>query len=96
MVVHNLDVHRTRGPPLEADTVLVIDPNTMLPRAVSSQALEVVPWRHEQVIEGSRRVQYPQFPACGYFDRLEAADPKPLKEYFRVLGLERPNQPAPL
>jgi hypothetical protein len=65
----------------------------MLPRAVSSQALEVIPRRHEQVIEVSRRVQQPQFPTCGFFDRLEAADTKPAKEKFRVLGLERPNQP---
>jgi hypothetical protein len=63
MTVHNLDVERTRGAPLEANTVLIIDPNTVLPGAVSSQALQVISRRHEQVIEDSGTVQHPQFPA---------------------------------
>ena len=57
MVVHHLDLLRVTALPEEADPVLVVDPDAVLPTPVSTESLEVVAWERSQVVEPLRRVQ---------------------------------------
>jgi hypothetical protein len=62
VVVADLDVVRTVRPPDETETPLVVDPNAVLSIPVASQALQAVPRRAPQVIQGVRRVQEKKLP----------------------------------
>jgi hypothetical protein len=57
VAVADLYVVGTVGTPDEADAPLVVDPDAVLSSPVASQALEPVPWRAPQVLQGARRVQ---------------------------------------
>lgn len=46
MVIHDLDIKSVAIPPYETDTVLIVDSNAVLPRAIAVESLKVIPWRH--------------------------------------------------
>lgn len=61
MVVHDLHTVGVSVPPTEADSPLLIDPDTVLPRPITLELLESIPWGYAQVLQAKRRVQLNQF-----------------------------------
>ncbi len=57
MIIHNLNLKGTAGMPHETDTVLIVDPNAVLPRPVSAQGLEPVSRWRPKVVELDGRIQ---------------------------------------
>ena len=51
MVVHDLNIFRSRQRPTEADAELVVYPDAVLARAIAPERLEPIARRHPQVIE---------------------------------------------
>lgn len=79
MVVGNLNVEGVSILPAEADAVLVVDPDTVLPLSVAFQCLKLVSGDRGQVAQRRCPVQVEQLSDRNLFD-----GPKPL----RVLLLE--------
>ena len=71
MVVYNLNVHGLGRHPAEADPPLVIDPNAVLPRPITSQGLETVPGNHAQIRQFPSGVNVIQLPLCRRRNTLE-------------------------
>jgi hypothetical protein len=51
VIIHNRYVFRSRRSPTKTDSPLLVDPNTVLARTVTSQLLEPITWRDSQVIQ---------------------------------------------
>src|SRR5271166_5425826 len=66
VIVGDLYVVRIALAPREADAVLVIDANAVLPFAIASEPLQSVAGRQRQVAQRSSRVQHLQFPKRGF------------------------------
>ena len=60
MVVNDLNPFWTSVAPLEADTPLIIDSDTVLPRTVTAQTLEPVARRNPKILETTRSVDLTQ------------------------------------
>src|SRR6266700_2723905 len=80
VVVHDLDLRRAFRRPNKAHPELVVDPDRVLPLAITRQRLKTVAWRRPQVAETVRGVEVAQFPArhldaIGPIDRCTGARP---------------------
>jgi len=60
VVVNDLNPFWTSVAPLEADTPLIIDSDTVLPRTVTAQTLEPVARRNPKILETTRSVDLTQ------------------------------------
>ena len=60
MVVNDLNPFWTSVAPLEADTPLIIDSDTVLPRTITAQTLEPVARRNPKILQTTRGVNLPQ------------------------------------
>ena len=60
MVVNDLNPFWTSVAPLEADTPLIIDSDTVLPRTVTAQTLEPVARRNPEVFQTTRSINLAQ------------------------------------
>jgi hypothetical protein len=63
VVVHNFNLVRVVVFPEEANTPLVIDPDTVLPPSAADQCLKKVAWWHSQRRQLRRSMQLQQFSA---------------------------------
>ena len=68
VVVNDLNLAGTVTGPLEANTELIIDPNTVLTFSVAAQGLQLIPWRNTQFIQAFDRVKLVQFTCCNLPD----------------------------
>jgi hypothetical protein len=85
MVVNDLDLMGIAFQPSEVDAPLVIDPNTVLPSAASSQLLEPVPPRHAQIIESLSGIDEYKPAQHGALELARiSADALPLEETLSV------------
>jgi hypothetical protein len=80
VVVHDLDVLRFAVLPHEADPILVIDPDAVLPPPITAKGLEVIARKRAQVIESLGRVQLRELALC---------DPSNVPEPTRRVTLEQ-------
>ena len=53
MIVHDLNVSGITTGPAEANPPLVVDTNTVLPRPITAQGLQTIPWNRSQIRNGS-------------------------------------------
>ena len=74
VVIGDFDVMGAILVPSEADAVLVVDPDRILPGAVALERLEPVARRGAQIIEPMGGVEHRQFSQGGPFDMHETAD----------------------
>ena len=72
LVVRDLDLGGVRSRPPEADPVLIVDANAVLPCAVATQCFQSVSRRHSQRFESSNGVELCQLPPRHRPDRLRA------------------------
>jgi hypothetical protein len=62
VIIDYLYVRRVSLPPYETDSVLVVDPNAVLPQTVAFQGFQIVASCNREIAQLSRRVQCFQFP----------------------------------
>lgn len=68
MIVHDLDLIGISTAPHKTDAVLLVDPDAVLPSAVTAQLFKPVSRRGSQVDQVSSRVQHQQFPVRPSYD----------------------------
>ena len=61
MVVHDFNVLDIAVHPNEADSPLIIDPNTMLSASLTPQRFQPIGRRYTQVDQGSSIIQHSEF-----------------------------------
>jgi hypothetical protein len=62
VVVNHLDLLRVAVLPDEADPILVVDPNAVLPLPIAGKSLKVIAWERAEVVEALGGVQLRQLP----------------------------------
>ena len=81
MVVNNLNPFWTSVAPLEADTPLIIDSDTVLPRPITAQKLETIARRDPKILQTTRSVDLTQLAQRDTHDaRIEGRDSLPRKQ----------------
>lgn len=89
MVVGDLDFKGIRVAPDEADSPLVIDPNTVLSLPLSLQRFETVARRDAKVLQRNRSVQQQELSPGWAFDGTKASDIAIMEKVFRRLRTKR-------
>ncbi len=51
VIIDNFDVRRTRSGPPEADAILIVHPNAVLPRPVALECFQPIPGWHSQIMQ---------------------------------------------
>jgi hypothetical protein len=62
VVVGNLDFVRIVTAPREADSILIVNPDAMLPHPVAAKLFQSVSRRNSQVVQFYRTIEHDQFP----------------------------------
>jgi hypothetical protein len=89
VIVDNLNIFRVAAGPHKADPELVIDPDRMLPWAVTLERLQFVAGRTPQIAQRFRRIQH---------DQLSTGDPDQIgwETFARIASLKnRLGSPVP-
>jgi hypothetical protein len=60
VIVHHFDLLRVAIFPHEADPILIVDPDAVLPTPISTENLEVIAWESAQIVEPLRSMQLHQ------------------------------------
>jgi hypothetical protein len=84
VVVHDLDVLSASGRPTEAHTELIVNPDTMLPRAISLQGLKSITGRYAQIVQAGCDLELPQLASRNGRDVREPLDPFALRKGLRI------------
>ena len=88
MVVNDLNPFWTSVAPLEADTPLIIDSDTVLPRTITAQTLKPIARGNPKILQTTRGVNLPQLAQRNASDaRIEGRNRLPRKQ---PLGLTIP------
>ena len=81
MVVNDLNPFWTSVAPLEADTPLIIDSDTVLPRTITAQTLKPIARGNPKILQTTRGVNLPQLAQRDTHDaRIEGRDSLPRKQ----------------
>jgi hypothetical protein len=96
MIVRDFDRVRPAVSPNEADSVLIVDANTMLSFAVVFQFLQAVAWRNWKVIQSQRNVNHKKLSECDspQVRRWNAFAPASIPEFPRLGIGKAPNHEA--
>jgi hypothetical protein len=92
VVVHDLNVLRIALTPRKADAPLVVDSDTVTPRAIAFQEFKLISRRHAKIFQPQRPMQVQQLPPSKPFNGLKSPNPAILKEQRGIGALERPDQ----
>src|ERR1035438_2248127 len=84
MIIDDLDAFRCAFAPGEADSPLIVDPDTVLPLPVTAQSLKPVSWNCRHVLQLLGIVQHPKLPPCNCSNVAESAALLAVKQ---LLGL---------
>jgi hypothetical protein len=90
VIVGDLDLECIVPMPYEADSILVIDANAVLPPPTADQFLESVPGRRLQIFQRRSAVKHGQFP-LGYAGRGRSAGSARPPDFRRVFVGESPD-----
>jgi hypothetical protein len=63
VIVDDFNVFGIATPPIKTNSVLIVDPNAMLPLPISAKTLKPVPGRRREFLKIADPVQLIQFPA---------------------------------
>ena len=91
MVVHNLDFKSVCIDPPEADAPLVVDPNAVLPLAVTGKGLQAIAWDGSQIRQGRSRMNVVEFAFRHQSNGLELSAELAPKHLLGLLVSERPD-----
>jgi hypothetical protein len=88
MIVNQFRVVGIAFFPAEADPVLAVHPNAVLPGPISLQSLQAIAWRNSQVVQGSRPMQNPKLSQRGPGDWNPTAWRLPVEQLLRIAVAE--------
>ena len=74
MIIYDFNIFGAGVRPTETQTELIIDSDTMLPRAIAFQGFQSISWRYPQIVQAARDLQLPQLASCYGCDVREALD----------------------
>ena len=89
MIIDNFDAFRRAFAPDEADSPLIVDPDTVLPQSVADQGLEMVSGNRCEVGQRSRSVHMIQLPLCHVLKTSVLSRLFSMKQLGRVLRPKR-------
>jgi hypothetical protein len=90
MIVDDLNIFRLAFAPDEADSPLIVDPNTVLTLPVAAQSLKPISWNCRHVLQFPGIVQHPKLPPRHRSDVVESAASLALKKSRGLLTTEGP------
>ena len=64
VVIDDLYLKCISVPPYKTHAILIVDSNAVLSSAVSAKCLQLIAWRHLQIVERDRCVQNCEFLEC--------------------------------
>jgi hypothetical protein len=88
MIIDNLDAFRRAFAPDEADSPLIVDPDTMLTLSVTAESLKPVSWNCRHVFQFPGVVQHPKLPPRHRSNVTESAALLAVKKLLGLLGAE--------
>jgi hypothetical protein len=88
MIIDDLDAFRRAFVPDEADSPLIVDPDTMLTLPVAAERLKPVAWNRRHVFQLLGIVQHPQLPPCHRSNVAESAALLAMKKLLSLLAAE--------
>lgn len=88
VIINNLDIVRSAFDPSKANSILVIDPDAVLPSPITFQSFKAIARRLSQIIQPLRVVQHLKLPTRYREYRREAATATVQKQSFRFLIFE--------
>jgi hypothetical protein len=88
MIIDDLDPLRRAFAPNEADSPLIVDPDTMLTLPATAQSLQPVSWNCRHVFQPLGVVQHPKLPPCYRSNLAESAALLALKKLLGLLAAE--------
>jgi hypothetical protein len=91
VVVHDLDLLRFAVFPDEADSILIVDTDAVLPPSITGQSLKVIPGKRAQVVESLGCVKLRELALCYAGDAPKPARRVSLKERLGVAVPEGPD-----
>jgi hypothetical protein len=91
VVVHHFDLLRFAVLPDEADPILVVDPNAVLPLPIAGKSLKAIARERAEVVEALGGVQLRQLPLRDPGNGSEPPRRVPLKQGLGVSAPERPD-----
>jgi hypothetical protein len=77
--------------PGKTHSVLVVDPYGVLPVAIPRQLVQLVPWRHFQIVQFTRGMNHIQFPPRHILNGVPLPDALIVEQLLSILCLERLN-----
>jgi hypothetical protein len=90
MIVDDLDAFRRAIAPDEADSPLIVDPDTMLTLPVTPKSLKPVSWHCRQVLQFLSIVQHPKLPPCNHSNIAASAALLAVEKLLGLLAAEGP------
>ncbi|SPF42720.1 conserved hypothetical protein [Candidatus Sulfopaludibacter sp. SbA4] len=92
MIIDDLDAFRRAFAPGEAESPLIVDPDTVLTLPVASQSLKPVSWNCRYVLQSPGVVQQPKLPPCHGSNVAESAALLAVKQLLGLLAAEGSDQ----
>lgn len=89
VVIDDLDVFGPFIGPQKAQTPLIVDPNAVLPGAITAKRFQPVPRRDSHEFQRCRSVQLHELAPRDGFDIRKALDSKPGMQGRRIYAFER-------
>ena len=89
MVVDYLDIFRACRSPAEANTVLIIHPDAVLPFSVAAERLQPISRRDTEILDRGRNLQLSQLPTGDRLYVYKSIDPLAARKRLSVGALER-------
>jgi hypothetical protein len=90
-VFRDFDVFGIAVPPCEADAILIVDPDAVLPLSVAAQRLQPIARRNQKIREGRGAIESDEAPKGHSSDAGEFLDSLTPKEPFRLFTPEAPD-----
>jgi hypothetical protein len=91
VVVHNLDLLHFAVLPHEADPILVVDPDAVLPPSIAAKCLKVISRKRTQVVESLGCVKLRELALCNPSNALKPARRASLEQRIDVSVPEGPD-----
>jgi hypothetical protein len=88
MIIDDLDVFRRAFAPDEADSPLIVDPDTVLTLSVTAESLQPVSWHCRHVLQFPGVVQHPKLPPCHTSNVAESAALLAVKKLLGLFAAE--------
>jgi hypothetical protein len=90
----DLDVVRIPFAPDEADAILIVNPDAMLPSSRAFQWFQTITWNRTQIVQADSPVQHQQLAPCDRMECLKGLGWKIIEDPFSIRAAEALNHNA--